>query len=119
MSFLHVDIYLCLPPKHTSGSQWHPPEALQGQGVTLPVGKATGLVQQAIILLWFTLSAGLFWVPRHLFVPVLESPASELRDQTDTGAAAMLVGSGGGGPSGRAWRWPRTPTQQDTALFLP
>lgn len=69
------------------------------------MGKATGPVQQAIILLWFILSEGLFQVPRQLFVPVLESPASELRDQADYRShshaagqqgVALLAGLGGG-----------------------
>ena len=76
-----------------------------------------GPVQRAIILLLFIHSSGLFCVPRDPFVPVLESPASELRDWTDTGAAAVLVGSGGvalglgGGPG--------LPTRQDTTLLFP
>lgn len=75
------------------GSQQHPPEALEGQGE----GKAAGPVQWAVILFWFVLSAWLFQVLRLLLIHELESPASELRDHTDAGAAATPAGSG---------RWP-------------
>lgn len=71
-----------------SGSQQHPPEALEGQGE----GKAGGPVQWAVILLWFILSAGLFQVLTHLLIQPQSWGITLM-----AGAAATLAGSG---------RWP-------------
>lgn len=82
------------------------------------VEKAAAPVQRDIILLWFILSLGLFRVPRHPFVSVLVSPASSWGTGLILGLQPRRWGWEGG-PASRAWRWPRTPTQQDAALFSP